>query len=551
MCTSLTISRTVSVTRFLPSGPIAFSIAASLVVLVGCKQVRHRARYTPGASAVILGVSTTDIKNAVAARLAGSERPSWVTGDRWKRVRATYARYANAPLWLEPDGVKDRATALLNALRNAPDDALRTDSYPIDSIQRVVDDPAVTKQATAKALADADVLLTSAYVAYATDMLVGQVDPKTVSQEWHVPPRMFEVDSSLAAALLEPSMDSALAAMAPTDSDYAIVKDAYVRYRKRAAAGGWPRVTGTAMSAPALRSRLAVEGYVADSTTTPSGSDSATSTTSLVTALKAFQTRHGLQPTGRLGASTLEELNVPAEERVKQLALNLERHRWLPRSLGNRYIYVNVPAFRLDAFDSGRKVLSMKVVVGAEYQGRTTPVFSDTMETVVFRPYWNITPDIQAREIAPKVATDPGYLAANDMEYYTEGGSTRIRQRPGTKNSLGLVKFLFPNSFNIYLHDTPAKSLFEKTNRAASHGCIRLEHADQLAQLVLGWDAGRVQAAMQSGANNTGVKVPNKVPVYIVYFTAYARDGQIFFGDDIYRRDESVEERMSRATGPP
>ena len=202
MCTSLTISRTVSVTRFLPSGPIAFSIATSLVFLVGCKQVRHRARYTPGASAVILGVSTTDIKNAIAARLAGSERPSWVTADRWKRVRATYARYANAPLWLEPDGVRDRATALLNALRNAPDDALRTDSYPIDSIQRVVDDPAVTKQATAKALADADVLLTSAYVAYATDMLVGQIDPKTVSQEWHVPPRMFEVDFSNGASFV-------------------------------------------------------------------------------------------------------------------------------------------------------------------------------------------------------------------------------------------------------------------------------------------------------------------------------------------------------------
>jgi len=186
----------------------------------------------------------------------------------------------------------------------------------------------------------------------------------------------------------------------------------------------------------------------------------------------------------------------------------------------------------------------MKVVVGAEYQGKATPVFSDSMETVVFRPYWNITPDIQAKEIGPKVSADPGYLERNDMEYYKDGGATRVRQRPGDKNSLGLVKFLFPNSFNIYLHDTPAKALFAKTDRAASHGCIRLEHPDQLAQFVLGWPADKVQTAMQSGANNTSVRIGEKLPVYIVYFTSYARDGQLYFGDDLYGRDDALEAKM-------
>jgi murein L,D-transpeptidase YcbB/YkuD len=218
----------------------------------------------------------------------------------------------------------------------------------------------------------------------------------------------------------------------------------------------------------------------------------------------------------------------------------MERMRWLPRSLGARYIYVNVPAFRLEAYDSGQKKLEMKVVVGAEYQGRATPVFSDSMEFVVFRPYWNVTPDIAAKEFFPKYGTalPAGY------ETYNEKGALRIRQVPGDKNSLGLVKFMFPNDFNIYLHDTPAKELFNRADRAASHGCIRLEKPDQLAEWVLGWDNARVQQAMH-GTNNRTVNLPKKIPVYIVYFTAYARDGQLYFGDDLYNRDDQLQEKMT------
>jgi murein L,D-transpeptidase YcbB/YkuD len=367
-------------------------------------------------------------------------------------------------------------------------------------------------------------------------MLIGQVDPKTVSQGWHVPAQLSEVDSALMSALEEPSMDSALARMAPADSDYGILKDAYARYRRIATGEEWPRVTSGSGRVASLRARLAAEGYPADSITA---------------SLKAFQSRHGLAADGVLNAATIAALNVPASERVRQIALNLERYRWLPRSLGSRYVYVNVPSYRLDAYDSGRKVLTMKVVVGSEYEGKSTPVFSDTMETVVFRPYWNITPDIQAKEIAPKVDEDPGYLDRNDMEYYRDGGQTRIRQRTGDKNSLGLVKFLFPNSFNIYLHDTPAKALFAQTDRAASHGCIRLEHPDQLAQFVLGWSMDRVQAAMHSGPDNRSVRVPGTLPVYIVYFTAYAREGQVYFADDVYGRDDALEHKMPTNTDGP
>ena len=270
-------------------GSVTLSLA--FLMTVACKQHRDRPRYVPGSAAAVLGVKTDDVKNAIAARVAGEQRPSWVSADRWKRVRATYARYANAPLWLESDGVKERATALLNTLKNAPDHALSTEAYPLDSIQKVVDDPAVIKQASARALADADVLLTSAYVAYATDMLMGQIDPKTVSQAWHVPTSIAEVDSALIAALQEPSMDSALAAMAPADSEYVVLKNAYVQYRKIVASGGWPHITAGRVTAPVVRQRLAIEGYLTDSVTIRPASNPQNTAAPVGAAIKIFQAR--------------------------------------------------------------------------------------------------------------------------------------------------------------------------------------------------------------------------------------------------------------------
>jgi murein L,D-transpeptidase YcbB/YkuD len=222
----------------------------------------------------------------------------------------------------------------------------------------------------------------------------------------------------------------------------------------------------------------------------------------------------------------------------------------MPRNLGERYLYVNVPAFQLVAFDSGQQAFEMKVIVGASVEDRNTPVFSDSMTHVVFRPYWNVTDDIANKELWPEINKDPAYMERNQLETWRENGKIRLRQLPGPKNSLGLVKFMFPNDFNIYLHDTPNDELFEKDVRAFSHGCIRVQKPDELAQWVLGWDAEKVKEYMEEGRDNRTVNLPAKIPVYIVYFTTYVVNGQLYFGNDLYKRDATLADAVKAGALP-
>lgn len=399
-----------------------FALLALLVAGAACRS--HKAKYVPQEVPEVLGIQAGEIADAVASRVDSGTAPSWVTPERWKVVKAVYAVYDNSPLWLEPDGVKERASALLAALDSAPAHGLRTDAYPLDSIRRVVNTKKIDSGATAQDIANADVLLTAAYVGYASDMLVGQIDPQSVSQSWHIPARLSAVDSALVHTLEDSSMVEGLAQMAPQDSQYTVLKREYRRYRVLASGGGWPTL-GASATRKEIEQRLDAEGY-----TTAEG-DSVSGT------LMLWQENHDLEQTGKVGRATLAALNVPAAERVKQIALNLERHRWLPRALGERYVYVNVPSFRLDAYDSGQRVLSMKVVVGAEYNGHSTPVFADSMRWVVFRPYWLPTPNIIKSEIGPKIKSDPTYLARNDMEFANYSGARVLRQRPVRRTRSG------------------------------------------------------------------------------------------------------------------
>jgi L,D-transpeptidase YcbB len=289
----------------------------------------------------------------------------------------------------------------------------------------------------------------------------------------------------------------------------------------------------------------------------------------LINAVKNFQRRLGRDPSGLIDAQTVADLNVPLSRRVRQMQLVLERWRWLPSSFEQGPIIVNIPEFVLRTHDKDLDIqLTMKVVVGKAL-GHSTPVFSDTMEYVVFRPYWEVPPSITRGELIPHILRDPEYLAQKQFEVVDSNGTVvasssvsnevmdelragrlSIRQKPGPKNALGLVKFVFPNSYNVYMHDTPAPEFFAKSRRDFSHGCVRLEHPAELAAWVLrtnpGWNMERVRAAM-NGETTQQVRLAHPIPVFIVYGTAIVtEDGLVHFYDDIYGHDTALEKELAK-----
>jgi murein L,D-transpeptidase YcbB/YkuD len=303
-----------------------------------------------------------------------------------------------------------------------------------------------------------------------------------------------------------------------------------------------------------LRQRLAASGDLGTPRVESQRYD-----TDLAQAVRVFQQHHGLPPTGVADAATLAVLNVALDRRIRQVELNLDRWRWLPDDLGARHLRVNIPYFHLEAYEHGQLALDIRAVVGKK--GTETPIFSDEMTHVVMSPYWNIPPTIAQDETLPAVSEDPAFLERQNIEVVRVSGiaaapvdpasvdwddpsaleGLRFRQRPGAGNALGLVKFLFPNTHDVYVHDTPADALFSRLGRAFSHGCVRVEEPLTLAEYVLSgeprWTTATISAAMHAGTE-THVKLTSPIPIHIVYFTAWAdRDGGLHFRDDVYGYD--------------
>jgi murein L,D-transpeptidase YcbB/YkuD len=342
------------------------------------------------------------------------------------------------------------------------------------------------------------------------------------------------------------------------------LQKALVRYRAIAAKGGWPALPATLRlkpdgqsdALPLVRTRLAIEG---DLDAQYENTVGALYDGNVVEAVRRFEERHRLEADGIIDAETLAAMNVPVERRIRTIELNMERWRWLPDRLPARYLVVNVPDFRLEVIENERPVLDMRVVVGAP--DNKTPIFADEMTHVVFSPYWNVPPNIAREETIPRVLSDPGFVARNNMEVVTPSGQVvdpytvdwsnasglRIRQRPGSGNALGGVKFMFPNNFNVYLHDTNASALFNRLERGLSHGCVRVEQPEQLAQYVLRdqpeWTPEAIRAAMTSGREQH-VKLKSPIPVYILYTTAWVHDGGVRFLKDIYGYDAQQSAKL-------
>jgi murein L,D-transpeptidase YcbB/YkuD len=515
--------------------------------------------------------SLSDLRAVVDAKQPpASIDAAWDEPRVWKSVQRFYRLRDYQPAWFDANRPRRDIELLIRTVQGSAKDGLPPTAYdfgPVEQLRvKTSLNPFKRQRLDAARAAEIEARLTYVMMKYADHLVYGQVDPERVDRHWFGNPWRVDVASALAAALDDGRIDKGLESLAPQHPAYLRLRDAMARYQEIARTGGWPAVPSTLTAKPggrnpgvaALRARLAATGDLDPSRVNPGdGPDSASIyDDAVVAAVVRFKSRHGLKPDGAIDKETLAALNVPVEARLEQMALNLERWRWLPERLGARHILVNIPTFRLEGYDGDRRTISMNVIVGTVEN--PTPIFSDQMTHIVFSPHWNVPESIATKETLPAVVKDPGYLARNNMEIVDgsdvidpagidwstaeEDFPYRFRQRPGTSNSLGLVKFMFPNQFNVYLHDTPADALFERIERDFSHGCVRVEDPVSLARWVLAdqpeWTAERIQQAMHAGQERA-VSLREPLPVYLLYQTSWVdSDGITQFRADLYDHDK-------------
>ena len=495
-------------------------------------------------------------------------------------VKTFYEASEYSPVWSRAGKLTHQAEILIAVLSDAGEKGLDADDYDASRwVQRV----ATLKTAgTPDNLARFDLALTVSLMRYASDLNVGRLNSGLYCPGFNIGQERCEMgelvrrlagaeDPCVLLAALEPSFPGFQRTLKALDRYVAMARE---DDGELLPATKKPVEPGTDYAGvPRLARLLRRLGDFPANAPAPAKYEG-----SLVDAVKRFQARHGLDPDGRLGKSTLVELNTPLAQRVRQLQLTLERWRWVPREFPRPPLIVNLPEFELHALnDSFATELEMKIVVGKAY-GHQTPVFAAEMNEVIFRPYWNVPASITRAELLPKIVKDPSYLVKNGYEVVTKrdevvtredvndeilsqirAGTLSIRQIPGPKNSLGLVKFLFPNQHDVYLHDTPATELFSRSRRDFSHGCMRVEKPVELAQWVLRgqneWTVEKIRAAM-SGTAPLSVILARPIPVLIVYATAVVRDtGDVRFFDDIYGQDAALEALLAqgfpRRSWPP
>jgi murein L,D-transpeptidase YcbB/YkuD len=498
--------------------------------------------------------------------------------DYNKHVKKFYALNGDSLWWVKDSEPTPQARQVIALFLHADQKGLFTEDYdgPRWGARLAGLKPATRLPTEANAV-KFDLALTVCVMRYISDLHIGKVNPKHLDFVFEEESKKYDLAEFLKDRVVEGhDVAGVLAQVEPPYPGYQRTLEALQSYTefarkddgeqlpplKRAIGPGedYPGV-------PRLTRLLRLVGDLPPESNIPA--DETTYAPALVDAVKNFQRRHGRDPNGRIGAQTLADLNVPLSRRVQQMQLALERWRWLPDAYQRAPIVANIPEFRLRAYDKDFNVgVTMNIVVGNSY-GHNTPVFADAMEYVVFRPYWEVPPSIIRAELIPHIVKDPGYLTkkgfevvdsrqrvvstgpvARDVVSQLRAGKLFIRQIPGPKNSLGLVKFVFPNSYSIYMHDTPATEAFAKSRRDFSHGCIRLEKPAELAAWVLrdtpGWNPERIRAAMHASAPQQ-VNLTHPIPVLIVYITVVVlEDGLVHFYDDIYGHDVALQKALAK-----
>ncbi len=490
------------------------------------------------------------------ARLSvGRSRPQLeIEGRRFRAapdLACFYDRRGFSPAWSDDRGPLPIVEDLLAALDAAGDEGLRSEDYRVVQLRAFVEAVRVNPEALSRA--DLDLLLSDAFLSFAADLRHGKVNPESIYSDCALVPDAADLAAVLEAALGANRLRAALADLTPPQKAYRLLREALHRYRELALAGDPElvppgptlRLGDRSERVASLRARLAEAAEADAAAPLPPSLVPDLFDEMLAEGVRRFQERHGLADDGVVGKATLAELNQRAEDHVRQIEANLERWRWLPHDLGKRHVLVNIAAFRLEAVEEGRVALDMRVIVGKPFT--KTPMFSSAMNAVLLNPSWYVPKKIAVEEILPKAAKDPGYLR---RERYGVLSATRLRQLPGPGNALGRIKFVFPNRFDVYLHDTPAPALFGRTLRAFSHGCIRIEKPFDLAVWVFRgdpkWTPEAIRAGIDAGKERL-VPLPETVQVHVAYWTAWIDDdGMLRLGRDVYHRDSELIRLLQR-----
>lgn len=504
-------------------------------------------------SAAAFAADPSAVSSAINSLLGGGQRMELPVERNRAALTAFYVSNHASPYWVGTPHMDQ----FISRLNLAVYDGLNKADYPIDALTQMRD---AANAGDVDAAARAELYFSSFMITYASDLKIGRVTPQKVDPNLFRNPKTVDVLRLLSDMGRSRDPDRFLSAFESRNPHYQALKRVLKVYTDAVANGlDWPVIGpgpstapgGSDARLPQVRQLLSLTGdYAGPASNSPSYDRG------LAEAVIRFQTRHGLEAKGLLGKQTLVALNVPPQDRQKQIMLNMERWRWMPDDLGAEHFLINIAGFELEHVLKGITIDRMNVVVGAV--ATQTPEFSGAMQYVELNPYWTVPYNIASGEMLPKLKANP-LAYADDFELYVGGqladwrsvnwqqygaGSFpfTFRQKPGPKNALGKVKFMLPNRFNIYLHDTPAKDKFFNSTRAFSHGCIRLSRPGDLAYSMLarkGLDHAAIDA-IWAGGQNTRVDLPQPVPVHLVYATAYSDENGIEFRTDVYGRDRKL-----------
>jgi len=479
------------------------------------------------------------------------------------------------PAWSSEKGPLPQADELVKAIQDADKEGLQASDYHLSKIEstlsEVKENQKKKKELNPRRLVDLDLLLTDAFLIYGSHLLSGRVNPETIDAEWFANRREANLAEILQNALDANDIAWTLQSLLPPQVGYKRLRQELARYKMIASQSGWQTIAeGPKLQkgdknqrVVQLRNRLKASGGM----TARNAENDSLFDEQLENDVIRFQKQYGLDADGVVGVATLNALNVSVQERISQIMINMERWRWLPQELGNRHIIVNIANFELGVIEEGKPVLTMRVIVGRNY--RRTPVFSDKMTYLVLSPRWHVPQNIAVQDILPMIKRDSLYLAKQNMKVFAGWGTDakeispktidwtkvtaenfkyRFRQEPGPNNALGDIKFMFPNQFNVYLHDTPSRELFKKAARGFSSGCIRIEKPMELAEYVMhgdpNWNRAKIEAAIKKRIEQA-VRLPEPIAVHLLYWTAWvSEDGTLNFREDIYARDKPLLEAL-------